>query len=278
MRYQIILSIAALLLLCTCRPQNQVRTIPMCHDPQAEFAAFANDAAFRAAHTASRIVAPTQQGEMVEWPVAGGAAGRGYMVKAGKNKRKYLLLFHEWWGLNDNIKNEADYWAETLKMNVLAIDLYDGKLTTNPDEAGKLMQGNDMARSLSIVRGAAAFLGPKANFRTMGWCFGGGWSLKASLLLGKAAKGCVMYYGMPEKDVARLKNLNTNVLFIHASKDKWINDQVVTEFETNMAGAGKKVTVHRYDADHGFANPTGARYNETAAKAARDVVMEYLKR
>jgi carboxymethylenebutenolidase len=277
MRHQIICSIAALLLLSTCRPQNQVRTIPMCHDPQAKFAAFANDATFRAAHTASRSAVPTQQGSMVEWPVAGGAAGRGYMVKAGKNKRKYLLLFHEWWGLNDNIKNEADYWAETLKMNVLAIDLYDGQLTTNPDQAGKLMQGNDVARSLSIIRGATAFCGANANFRTMGWCFGGGWSLKASLLLGKAAKGCVMYYGMPEQDVARLKNLNTNVLFIHASKDKWINDKVVADFETNMASANKKVTVHRYDADHAFANPTGARYNEAAAKAARDVVIEYLK-
>ena len=68
-----------------------------------------------------------------------------------------------------------------------------------------------------------------------------------------------------------------DVVFIHASKDKWITDQVVAEFETNMKSAGKTLTVHRYDADHAFANPSSPRYHEQSAKDSRAVVKAYLQ-
>ncbi|MBC7776121.1 MAG: dienelactone hydrolase family protein [Phycisphaerae bacterium] len=251
----------------------------MCHDvasATAEFAAFANDNNFLAAHPSPLPVEVTHQGKMIEFPVEGGANGRGFLMTAHGNSSKYLLLFHEWWGLNDYVKNEVSMWCHELGINVLAVDLYDGKLAITPEEAGKLMQANDPARSASIIQGAAKFLGDKADFRTMGWCFGGGWSLQAALLLKDKTKACVMYYGMPEKDVAKLKGLATDVLFIHASQDQWITDQVVTDFETNMKSAGKSVTVSRYDANHGFANPSGPRYNEASAKASRAVVKAYL--
>ncbi|HNE30017.1 MAG TPA: dienelactone hydrolase family protein, partial [Saprospiraceae bacterium] len=95
--------------------------------------------------------------------------------------------------------------------------------------------------------------------------------------LGDRVKGCVMYYGMPEKDVAKLRTLSTDVLFIHAKQDQWITDAVVSEFEQNMKAAGKTLTVHRYDANHAFANPSGPRYNEAEAKASRAVVKAYLQ-
>ncbi len=111
----------------------------------------------------------------------------------------------------------------------------------------------------------------------MGWCFGGGWSLQATLLLKEKSKACVMFYGMPEKDVEKLKTLSQNVLFVHAQKDKWINDEVVATFEANMKTAGKNLTVARYDADHAFANPSSPRYHEASAKQARETVKRFLK-
>ena len=197
-------------------------------------------------------------------------------MTAHGNTTKYLLLFHEWWGLNDNVRNEVAQWAHTLGINVLAIDLYDGKLATTAEEAGTLMQACDQDRAKAIILGAAKYAGEKADFRTMGWCFGGGWSLQATLLLGDRAKACVMYYGMPEKDVEKLKNLGTDVLMVHAKKDKWINDEVVAEFKKNMHSAEKLLTVLEYDADHAFANPSSPRYNDAAAKEARTEVQKYL--
>jgi carboxymethylenebutenolidase len=256
----------------------QNASIPMCHAPQAiaDFALFANDPSFAMAHIPAFAKDFQPAGTMVKFPVPGDSDGQAYLVKANKKSNRYLLMIHEWWGLNDNIKREADEWAKSLNINVLALDLYDGKLATSADEAGKLMQSNTVERSSGIILGAGAFAGKSAKFYTMGWCFGGGWSLQTALLLGKRVKGCVMYYGMPEKDLAKLKTLKSDVLFIHASKDKWITDAVVAEFEQNMKTAKKGLTVKRYDADHAFANPTGPRYQEAEAKAARVEVSKFL--
>jgi carboxymethylenebutenolidase len=252
--------------------------MPMCHDISATeaFAAFANDQNFLAAHPSPLPVELVGKGKMIEFPVAGGAVGHGYLVKASKKTNKYLLVFQEWWGLNDYVKNEAAMWSKELGINVLAIDLYDGKIATTPEDAGKLMQANDPARSSALILGAAKHLGEKADFRTLGWCFGGGWSLQAALLLKEKTKACVVYYGMPEKEVSKLKTLASDVIFIHPKKDQWINDPMVNEFEVNMKAAGKTVKVYHYDADHAFANPSSPRYNESAAKESRAVVKSYL--
>ena len=259
--------------------ENQDKLV-MCHDPgsaTAQFASFSNDKAFRDAHPAPLPTTVTHDGDMIEFAVAGGPNGHAYLVKAHNVTNKYLMLFHEWWGLNEYIKNEAAMWSHELGVNVIAVDLYDGKVAATVEEAGKLMQGCDAKRASAIIEGAAKYAGDAADFRTMGWCFGGGWSLQGALLLKEKAKACVMYYGMPEKDVEKLKTLSTDVVFIQPKQDKWITEEVVAEFRNNMAAAGKTLAVHAYDADHAFANPSSPRYNEQAAREAREVVKAYLK-
>lgn len=241
------------------------------------FAALANDAGFRNAHVLADAIATPDKGKMIRFAVPGADSANAYYVAATQPTQQYLVLFHEWWGLNDFVKREAEQRAEALGMNVIALDLYDGKVATTPDEAGQFMKACNETRARAIIGGAAAWAGPQAEFRTCGWCFGGGWSLQGALALGDRAKACVMYYGMPEKDVEKLKALNCKVLFIHASKDKWINDEVVAGFEKNMSAAGKSLRVERYDADHAFANPSGPRYVETAAKTANMVANDFLK-
>ncbi|MEO6039475.1 MAG: dienelactone hydrolase family protein, partial [Saprospiraceae bacterium] len=235
-----------------------------------------NDPAFLNAHPDPEAVELTKKGKMIEFAVAGGPNGRAFFVKAKHKTNKYLLVFQEWWGLNAFVKNEAAAWNKNLDINVLAIDLYDGKIAATADEAGKLMKANDPARSTALINGAMAYAGPQADFRTIGWCFGGGWSLQAAILGGPKTKACVMFYGMPESEVTKLRNLNTDVLYIHADKDQWLTEQVVSDFEKNMKTAGKNLTVKHYDADHAFANPSSPKYNATAAQDARAVVKAYL--
>ncbi len=269
------------LALSACQYAEPSANLAMCHDPNdalEEFSLFANDKNFLNAHPSPLPTETIAEGEIIEYPVEDGANGKGYLLKAKKKTNKYLLLFHEWWGLNDYIKNETALWGKELGINVLAIDLYDGKVATTSDEAGALMKANDPKRSSAIILGAAKYLGDDANFRTMGWCFGGGWSLQAALLLKEKAKGCVVYYGMPEKDVEKLKTLQCAVLMIHPTQDQWINAEVVSDFETNMKAAGKKLSVHHYEANHAFANPSSPRYNEAEAKAARKVAKAFLKK
>jgi carboxymethylenebutenolidase len=120
-------------------------------------------------------------------------------------------------------------------------------------------------------------VGPKACIATIGWCFGGGWSLQTSLLAGKQDIACVMYYGMPEKDVNRLKTLNGDVLGNFANKDGFITPKVVAQFAADMKTAGKKLELHQYDADHGFANPSNPIYNSDATKDAYAHTLAFLK-
>ncbi|MFN0014750.1 MAG: dienelactone hydrolase family protein [Saprospiraceae bacterium] len=257
--------------------QSAPESIPMCHDASAEFAALGSEKNFQNAHPTPKPVALLHGGTIVEFPVVDGPNGRGFLMTSHGRSNKYLLLFHEWWGLNNYVRNEANRLAHELGINVLALDLYDGKLTENAEEAGKLMQACSPERAAAIIKGAALYAGENADFRTLGWCFGGGWSLKASLLLGEQAKACVIYYGMPEKDVEKLKTLQTDVLMIHAKQDKWINDETVAAFQKNMDSAGKSLTVREYAADHAFANPSSPRFNNEAAQAARAAVLEYLR-
>lgn len=109
------------------------------------------------------------------------------------------ICIQEWWGLNDYIKSESEILSRELdNVNILAIDLYDGRVAATPDSAMKLMQLAKTDRLENIIKGALAYAGTDAKIYTIGWCFGGMWSLQTTLLAGKQAAGCVMYYGRPK--------------------------------------------------------------------------------
>jgi Dienelactone hydrolase and related enzymes len=144
--------------------------------------------------------------------------------------------------LNDYIKKESDELQEKLgNVNILAIDLYDGNVATNRDDAAKYMQAVNQQRAMDIINGAIDFAGKDAQVGTLGWCFGGGWSLQASIMLGKQGKACVMYYGIIENTPETFKNLNAPVLGIFAKKDGWVNPEVVANLEKNIKAARKKL-------------------------------------
>ena len=126
--------------------------------------------------------------------------------------------------MNDYIKQESEKIFKTLGyVNVIAIDLYDKKVATNRDSAGKYMQAVKTERATAIIQGALNYAGADADIATIGWCFGGGWSLQASLLAGARARACVMYYGMPEESEEKLSDLQSPVFFVWPEQDKWIN-------------------------------------------------------
>ena len=261
----------------------QETKIPLCHAPANlavanDMSAMAADPAFQRMHAAPLPFTYVGLGEMIKFSTPDGQLANGFLLKATKPSSKWLLVYQEWWGLNDNIKQQAETFYKDLKdVNVLAVDMYDGKVATEPAEAGKLMQAASKDRLSSIQKGAIAYAGPQAEFASVGWCFGGMLSLQSALLEGQKAKGCVMYYGRPEQDVEKLKTLNTDVLGIFGSQDKGITPESVRTFEENMQKAGKNVTVKMYDAGHGFANPSNPVYNKEATADAYKLALTYLK-
>ena len=139
------------------------------------------------------------------------------------------------------------------------------------------MKGVSDERARTIIEGAIKHAGKKAMFGTIGWCYGGGWSLQASLMAGKKSAACVMYYGMPEEDLKKLKKLNSNVLGIFATKDTYITPEIVSAFKKNMISAGKTITIKSYNADHAFANPSNPKFDKVAADSAHKLALTFLK-
>ncbi|MEN9298395.1 MAG: hypothetical protein RLZZ429_708 [Bacteroidota bacterium] len=217
-------------------------------------------------------------GKPVSFKAADGITAMGYEIRSKKKSNKWLFVIQEWWGLNDYIKNESETFYKDLgDVNVIALDLYDGKIAATADSAMKLIQSAKTERLESIIKGAIAYAGTDAKIYTVGWCFGGMWSLQSTLLAGKQAAGCVMYYGRPENNIEKLKTLNCDVIGFFGNKDRSPSPEVVNKFEADMQTAGKKLIAHKYDAGHGFANPSNPVFNKEAAADAHAKAVAFLK-
>lgn len=244
-----------------------------------QFKAEASTASFAMMHdNPIPYVAADPLGKPVTFKAADGTNAMGYEIRSKKKSNKWLFVIQEWWGLNDYIKKESEtYYNDLEDVNVIALDLYDGKIAATADSAMKLIQSVKTDRLESIIKGAIAYAGTDAKIYTVGWCFGGMWSLQSTLLAGKQAAGCVMFYGKPENNVEKLKTLNCDVIGFFGNKDRSPSPEVVNKFEADMQAAGKKLIANKYDAGHGFANPSNPVFNKEAAADAHAKAVAFLK-
>ena len=211
---------------------------------------------------------PTEfSGAMNELKTKDGKTFKAYLT-GPKDARKALLMIHEWWGLNAHIKGTADSFAK-LGYRVLAIDLYDGKVAKTREDAGKFMKAvDDKAATAKLVAALDSLAMKGRKVGTIGWCFGGGWSLQASLAAPGKVQATCLYYGRVVDDPETLKALESPVLGIFAKNDGWITPAVVGKFEKGLKTAGVKAEIKIYDADHAFANPSGKRFHRPSARDA----------
>ena len=244
------------------------------------FAMLGNDEAFKASHLSPlpfHYVSPA--GKMVSFKAGDGKPTSAFEIKSKSSTNNYLIVVHEWWGLNDYVKQVAETLQNQLgNVNVLALDLFEGKVATNSDEASKLMSEAKEERIRAIIGGAIAYVGKDAKIQTVGWCFGGGWSLQTAITAGKQCTGCVMYYGMPETDPKKIQSMTFPVLGLFAGKDGWIKPEMVNQFETEMKKYNKQITVKSFDADHAFANPSNPKYDKAAATEANKMAVDFLRK
>jgi carboxymethylenebutenolidase len=215
--------------------------------------------------------------EPVTTKTASGRTVKAFIAKPGK-KAPALLLIHEWWGLNDEVKAVAADLADQGYM-ALCADLYDGKVTSDAKKAGALMEALDARQARETVAAWIAWLKKQPDcsgkIGTLGWCMGGGWSLNASIAA--PVDATVIYYGDVAKPAAELRKLKGPVLGHFATRDQWINKAMVDGFAAEMKKAGKPLEAHWYEADHAFANPTGQNFQKPEAQKAWKRTLDFLK-
>ncbi len=185
---------------------------------------------------------------------------QGVLYKpAGKGPFPTLIVIHEYWGLNDWVKEQASKLADE-GYESLAVDLYRGKVATTPEEAHELVRGVPEDRAARDLRAAFSYLESrqevkKGRIGSIGWCWGGGYSLNLALAEPKLHTA-VINYGHLATDPAALAKINASILGIFGGQDRGITADDVRKFEQALKKAGKKVEIHIYpDAGHAFENP-----------------------
>jgi carboxymethylenebutenolidase len=178
---------------------------------------------------------------------------------SGQGPFPAIIVIHEWWGLNDWVKDQASKLADQ-GYATLAIDLYRGKVATTPDMAHEIMRGVPEDRAKRDLHAAFEFLQSQPNVRkdrigAIGWCMGGGYSLDVALQEPTLAAD-VINYGHLATDPDALKKISAPILGLFGAQDQGITPDDVHKFEASMKQLGKRIDVKIYDdAGHAFENP-----------------------
>lgn len=192
-----------------------------------------------------------------------------------------LIVIHEWWGLNDNVKSMTRQLAAEGYV-ALAVDLYAGQTAADASQAQALMTRTMTEReaALANIRQAYEYLDRYAfapNVGVIGWCLGGGLSLQAALTLPEEIDAVVMYYGQVVTDPDRLSPLQMPLLGLFGAEDASIPVRDVQRFRTALRDLGKRAEVLIYSGvGHAFANPSGGSYDAGRAEEAWRKTLEFL--
>jgi carboxymethylenebutenolidase len=189
-----------------------------------------------------------------------------------------VILIHEWWGINDHIRDLAGRYAREGYL-CIAPDLFRGKVAKDTEEAAQLMQGLEIEDGVATIEAALAAAKRMYNVEKIGitgYCMGGTFALRAACELAELAAAGPFYGDIPDEDV--LKSLSVPTLFIAGKRDAWINSEKVTILKEAARKYDLPVEVVSYDADHAFFNDTRpAVYDATAAADAWKRVLDLFR-
>jgi carboxymethylenebutenolidase len=221
-------------------------------------------------------------GELIQFP-ANGRTASGYLAIPQSGKGPGLIVIQEWWGLVDHIKQVCDRFAAEGFVS-LAPDLYEGKVTRSPDEAGKLFMALNIAKAGSDIRGAAEALVGRAEVTSqrvgvLGFCMGGQLALFAAMEYPDRIAAGVDFYGVHPNvriDPARLK---VPVMAHFGKRDSGVKEQDARALVGKIEKAGGNVEAHFYDAEHAFFNDTRPTvYHKESATLAWNRTLAFLRR
>lgn len=218
---------------------------------------------------------------------SGSETVRGILyVPPGKGPFPGLIVVHEWWGLNDWVKEQASKLADQGYV-ALAIDLYRGKVATTPNEAHEFMGGVPQERAKSDMEAAFHYLESQANVKkqrigAIGWCMGGGYALALALdepgLVADVINYGVYDYANLASNPAEVKKINARILGIYGAQDRGIPVDELKKFFNQLSTQGKKADFSIFpNAGHAFENPNNKDgYRPEDAKKAWTTTVTFL--
>ena len=192
-----------------------------------------------------------------------------------------VVIVPEFWGVNDQVKKVADRLAAD-GYRALVVDVFHGKVTKDPKEASKMMTELDGETAVDQdIRSAVTHLehrAPGTRVAALGFCMGGGLALAAAVRV-RELNAAVSYYGIPPANLADPRQIRIPFLGHYAKKDHTHTPEKVGNLEKALESGGVNHELHRYEADHAFANDQRPEvYDRKAADLAWDRTLEFLQR
>ncbi len=215
-------------------------------------------------------------GAMITFTCPDGGEASGYLAEA-VGARAGVVVIQEWWGLNDQIKGVAERFA-VAGFTALAPDLYDGRVTAEPDEANHLMEGLDWVGATEVeVRGALQYLKARLDkAAVMGFCMGGALTAIAAAKLADC-DAAVCFYGIPPKEQVDPAEIAVPFQGHFANNDDWCTPAAVDAFEAAIGATGVPQEIHRYEAAHAFFNETVEAYDAQSAVQSWQRTLAFLR-
>lgn len=219
----------------------------------------------------------TPRGKMLMLPADDKKAIRVYAMQDSLPVKKIVVLFHDWWGLTDQVKLEAERWHDSLKLPVLAIDLFDSVVAETPAQASLALKKMKQDRIENILRGLHKYIGNEATVATIGWSSGVNYSLLFAQRLGHQVSACIAYYGPPPAGEQVWASIKAPILLLSATQDQWMTPKMCSDWVSRANALGKKVVQEKLNADHAFANPVQPGYEPMAAAKAWKTAIAFLR-
>jgi carboxymethylenebutenolidase len=216
----------------------------------------------------------------VEFDASSGKAAGEIALPAGEGRVPSVIVFHEWWGLNDHIRSLLERLAAD-GIAALAIDLYDGRTTKDAGEAAKLMGELDSEKAVDRAKGALAYLKshPRSNGKVgaLGFCMGGALTFRAAAGIPELG-AAVPFYGVPDASKVDFGGVRAPILAHFAKRDEWATPASAEAIRDKLVASGRTMQLEVYDADHAFVNDTRPEvYSPEAAKLAWSRTIAFLR-
>lgn len=206
-------------------------------------------------------------------------------------KRPGVLLVHEWWGLNQQTRNQAVRLAK-LGYVAFAVDMYGkGKTATHPKDATAFMTEatSDFEREKARFDAAVTLFKQRPQLdanklAAIGYCFGGGVVLDM-VRSGESFPLVATFHGSLKSKQTLKPGNKTRILVLHGAEDPMVTQEQVAGLKKELDAAHMRYEVVQYPgAKHGFTNPDadktgvpGLAYDAKADEASFAALQKALK-
>lgn len=204
---------------------------------------------------------------------------RAWVTRHDADKSKWLILFHDWTGINASTMRTAEDYADRFsEFNVICPDLFDGRANTSNYSSQAENDSIQHERYRQIIYGLQKYVGFRSDVAVVGWSSGGYWAMESCALFSKPPFACVNFYGEPVSHEELLLTIETPMLHIFTRDEKHVSGSCVEVFESNVVEYKLDTEIIKIDCSTDFNNHLLPDYDKKTDRLSRKEAFDFIER